>query len=275
MAKRLRFAPTPEGPQPIRLTERAEGLVEALTIGGGGYQAVTPRAPEGYAFVGETPGVHFRPLHHAMPAKPQPQLLEVAPVEREVREAITAFQKGIDPEKNFQLLVKQFYRPVFRFLARWDLSEQDRLDITQEVFLRVYKGLKDYRGASRFSTWIFGIAHNACMRWFSRSAAGRALSSLQSEELDDEEFAGKTSLLLDDQLGELLAREKHELLRKAISDLPGQMRRCVELHIYQDLRYHEIATVLRLSTGTVKAHLFQAREKLRDRLSRTLAGENL
>jgi len=210
-----------------------------------------------------------------MPAKPQSELRDALPVEKEVREAIAAFKKGIDQERSFQLLVKQFYGPVLRFLARWNLSEQDRLDIAQEVFLRIYKGLKDYRGDAQFSTWIFRIAHNTCMRWFSRGAAGSASYSLQSEELEDEELLGRAALLLEDQLEELIAREKYQLLRKAIADLPGQMRRCVELHIYQDLRYHEVATVLRLSTGTVKAQLFQAREKLRERLSGALAGENL
>jgi RNA polymerase sigma-70 factor (ECF subfamily) len=210
-----------------------------------------------------------------MPAKPQPELREAPPVEKEIREAIAAFRKDIDREENFQFLVKQFYRPVLRFLARWSLTEQDRLDITQEVFLRVYKGLKDYRGDSQFSTWVFRIAHNTCMRWFSRSPGGSESYSLQREELDDDELTGRAALLLGDQLEELITREKYELLRKAIADLPGQMRRCVELHIYQDLRYHEVAAVLRLSTGTVKAQLFQAREKLRDRLIGSLAGENL
>jgi RNA polymerase sigma-70 factor (ECF subfamily) len=194
--------------------------------------------------------------------------------EQRVRLAIDAFQRGIDPEGNFEFLVEQFYGAVLGYLARWEISQDDRLDITQEVFLGVYKGLKAFRGEAQFSTWLFRIAHNACMRWLGRGGPDRQASSSPADEFEDEELLDRAAELLGDQLDDLIAREKSDRLRKAIAELPTQMRRCVELHVYQDLRYEEVAAVLRLKVGTVKAQLYQARERLRERLGGALTDED-
>jgi RNA polymerase sigma-70 factor (ECF subfamily) len=184
-----------------------------------------------------------------------------------VREAIRAFQSGADREKSFQLLVERFYGPVLGFLSRWIPSEQDRLDVAQEVFLRVYKNLHGYRGEAQFGTWVFRIAYTTYLHWVGRTPLARSGEEprlLPIDEIDKDALAAVDDPLLRDQLAELIAREESQLLRETIASLPRQMRRCVELYVYQELRYHEIATVLRLSIGTVKAHLFHARERLRD-----------
>ena len=74
-----------------------------------------------------------------MSGKPRPPDTGLSE-EEAVRAAVTAFQQGIDKEKNFAVLVERFYGPVFRFLARRRYSEEDRLDITQEVFLNDLQG---------------------------------------------------------------------------------------------------------------------------------------
>jgi RNA polymerase sigma-70 factor (ECF subfamily) len=198
------------------------------------------------------------------------------PGDQEIGAAVAAFQRGIDRDGNFALLAERFYGPVFRYLSRWNLSDDDRLDITQEVFLRVYKGLHTFRGDSQFGTWVFSIAHNSCRRWLDRTGQVRAIGGVDtdwSSEQGDSAVLARAAPLLGDQLDHLIARESAALLRQAIADLPPQMRRCVQLQVYHDLRLSEIATVLRLSTGAVKAHLFQAREKLRARLRGPVAGE--
>lgn len=65
-------------------------------------------------------------------------------------------------------------------------------------------------------------------------------------------------------LDQALRSERREVLRRAIEELPDQMRRCTELRVYQDLSYREIAAVMRRSIETVKVHLFQARKKLKE-----------
>jgi RNA polymerase sigma-70 factor (ECF subfamily) len=219
---------------------------------------------------------HVHRPHPTMPATSRSERPQDRPKDKEVADALAAFQRGIDREGNFALLVERYYEPVFRYLSRWNLSDDDRLDITQDVFLRVYKGLPNFRGESQFSTWIFSIAHNSCTSWRDRTRQIRAVGSLDNKSGDepgDSVVLARATSLLEDQLDYLIARESAALLRQAIADLPAQMRRCVQLQIYQDLQLSEIAAVLRLSTGAVKAHLFQAREKLRARLRGPVAGE--
>jgi RNA polymerase sigma-70 factor (ECF subfamily) len=184
--------------------------------------------------------------------------------EEEIRAAVLAFQKGIEREKNFESLVARFYGPVFRFLAQRISSEQDRLDITQEVFLNVYKGLKDFRGDAPVATWVFRIAVNTCNRWYKQGRIEQGGNDdLAEDELDDETLYSRAAPILGSQLEELIARERSVRLRRAIASLPDQMRRCVELSVYRDMRYPEIATSLGISVGTVKAQLFYARQRLR------------
>jgi len=190
-------------------------------------------------------------------------------VAKDIRGAVIAFQQGIAREQNFEILVRRFYRPVQHFLGRWTKSTEDRDDITQEVFLRAFKSLKEYRGDAQFSTWLFKIAHNTCMRRLDRDLATRKAASRLGDDDDpsEEEVAFRAAAFLGSQLDDLIAKERSALLRDATERLPTQMRRCVELRICQDLSYEQIAAVLQLSVGTVKAHLFHAREKLRDHLS--------
>jgi RNA polymerase sigma-70 factor (ECF subfamily) len=184
--------------------------------------------------------------------------------EEDVHAAVLAFQKGIEREKNFEFLVARFYGPVFRFLARRRYSEQDRLDITQEVFLNVYRGLKEFRGEAQFGTWVFKIAVNTFNRWHKQGrheASGN--DDLVADELDDETLYSRVVPFLGSPLETLIAEERSTRLRRGIASLPAQMRRCVELNVYRDMRYPEIAASLGISVGTVKAQLFHARQRLR------------
>lgn len=203
------------------------------------------------------------PYSSIMPTKPQSPRSHPSG-EEDVRAAVLAFQKGIEREKNFELLVARFYGPVFRFLARRRYSEQDRMDITQEVFLNVYRGLKDFRGESQVATWIFRIAVNTCNRWVRNEGLEQpGEDELIEDDLDDETLYARAAPFLGSQLEELIARERSDRLRRAIASLPDQMRRCVERSVFRDMRYPEIATSLGISVGTVKAQLFNARRKLR------------
>lgn len=184
--------------------------------------------------------------------------------EEEVHAAVLAFQKGIEREKNFEFLVERFYGPVFRFLARRRNSEQDRLDITQEVFLNVYRGLKDFRGEAQFGTWVFRIAVNTCNRWVRHGRLEQpGDGELMEDELDDETLYARAVPFLGSPLETLIVQERSARLRRGIDSLPDQMRRCVEMNVYRDMRYPEIASSLGISVGTVKAQLFHARLRLR------------
>lgn len=182
--------------------------------------------------------------------------------------AVAAFQAGRDREESFRLLVERFYRPVLSFFARRVPSPQDRRDLAQETFLRVFRGLDGFRGESRFSTWLFRIAHHTYTNWVRHDPRGR------EEPLEDRH--GRPIPVSPDSVapgGELsspparadaalLARERKRRLRRVIGGLPDQMRRCMALRMIHELSYQEISEVLRISIGTVKAHLFKGRARL-------------
>lgn len=186
--------------------------------------------------------------------------------------AVHAFRAGVDPERHFRLVHDCFYARVRGFFARRRLpTDADVLDLTQEVFVRVYTGLESFRGESQLGTWLFQIARNVYGKAIrSRQAqddlvaepAGEGTASEPTAEASPWGYEASETRALD----LVLAEEDRRLLAAAIEELSPQRRTCMMLRVYQDLKVREIGEVMGLSAETVKAHLFQARQQLRLRL---------
>lgn len=171
--------------------------------------------------------------------------------------AVRSFQAGHRPEAAFRVLFDHFHPPVRRFFARQGLSPEDALDLTQETFLGIYRGLKGFRGDARLSTWVFRIARTTWLkRLRSRSTGKRAGIEVPAETVEP---AGQLDSMLDD--------ERRRQLDRAVRRLPEQMRRALLLRIAHDLKYRQIAEEMDVSIDTVKAHLFQARQRLKAELA--------
>lgn len=177
-----------------------------------------------------------------------------------------------DIEIEFQDLFRRYYRPVLGFFARKGFAPEDALDLTQETFLGIYKGLGAFRGESRIETWLYKVATTTYLKRLRASAtAKRAGVELAYDEAPGGDsrasWPGAAAVAAasaeGSQLEEVLGDERRQAMRRAIADLPEQMRKCLTLRVYQEMTYREIATVMRLKIDTVKAHLFQARRKLR------------
>ncbi len=181
----------------------------------------------------------------------------------DVDAAIEKLRHGVDKEQSFRIIFDRYHKPVQRFFAKRVFSSEERLDLTQETFLRVYKGISGFRGESQFGTWLFRIAHNTYLRWLQRSdRLGIFDTAESSDDLATEEAATDPT-----PLDRVMSGERRNRVRAAIKDLPEQMRRCTQLRLEQDLSYREIAVTMRLSIQTVKVHLFQARKKLKGSLA--------
>lgn len=179
-----------------------------------------------------------------------------------VDRAVAALQAGVEPDRHFKILFDRFYRPLLRFFARKGFSVEDCLDLTQETFVGIFKSVSGYRGEARFETWLYKVATTTYLkRLRSSSAAMRS-----GEEVGLVEVGTNNERLSEPgrQLDAMLSEERQMVLHRAIDELSPQMRRCLVLRVYHELSYAEIATVLRLKIDTVKAHLFQARKRLRD-----------
>lgn len=170
-------------------------------------------------------------------------------------------------DESFEEVFNQYYRLVVGFFTKRGFTPQEAEDLTQIVFLRVYKARESFRGEARFSTWLFQI----CANVFRNNLRDRSTQKRDAEEvpLDLSNESGTLEGFPDagtDPLQQTLRAEARERLRTALADLPPQMRRSVELRVYEDLKYREIAERMKISIDTVKAHLFQARQILKGKL---------
>lgn len=176
-------------------------------------------------------------------------------------------------EERFREIFFEYHRPVVSFFQRRGSSYEESLDLAQETFLRVFKGMESFHSAASIATWVYTIADN--VRLNALRSQGTAKRSAVEEELEEKIPA---DLVADDDRGALhgmLVEERTRVLREALLVLPPQMRRCAELRLYSDLKYDEIAHLMRISIQTVRSQLFEARRRLKDKLEDYFTDEEL
>ncbi len=179
-----------------------------------------------------------------------------SPVERDDLQLVTASKNG--DQDAFSLLVQRYQRRVFNLVFRMLQNYEEASEVTQEAFLAAWQGLPSFRGEARFSTWLYRIAYNCALKQLESRKRDKALhTALQAEqtlETDDP----KSSLL------ELL--DNQEMVQEQLSQLPPKYRIVLVLRHLQDMTYEEMAEVLTMPIGTIKTHLFRARNLLKERL---------
>lgn len=176
----------------------------------------------------------------------------------------------VEREKIFSQIYLLFYRKVYRFFVRRGFPDDTSKDLAQETFLRLYENLASFRGDARFETWLYKIAANTYKnRLRTLSTQKRAASEVTWEDVTEGELttaSAEESSAPPGGKDRPLREELIEQLWAAMADLPPQVQRCVMLRVTADLKYREIAEVLKVSIETVRAHLFQARQQLKGRL---------
>jgi RNA polymerase sigma-70 factor, ECF subfamily len=189
------------------------------------------------------------------------------PVDRAVRR----FQQGSGREEAFRFLYETYFQAMQRFFARKGLTPDDCLDLTQETFVGIYKGLNGYEDRQRFAAWLYRVATTTHLKWRrSAATAKRAAVEVSRNGMENPEaIAAEPGR----QLDTLLDDERRRALQAAVAELPEQMRQCLTLRLYHQLAYQEIAVVMKLSIETVKAHLFRARKKLEEKLAGFALGD--
>lgn len=185
---------------------------------------------------------------------------------------VELIQAGIDREGNFGRLFERHSRGIHSFFLRRGFSAEEARDFTQEAFLRVSRGIASFRRESLFKTWLFEIADHVAQNELRRRSTGKRKgkeisldSSGKGEEGEPAPFEPppQPPKALDD----VLKRERAERLGRAIQDLPPKMRACFKMRYAQGRKYEEIAHLMNVSIDTVKAHLHQAKTRLRIELS--------
>lgn len=164
-------------------------------------------------------------------------------------------------EDSFEELVRRYQRPITNYVYRMLNNYDASLDVTQEVFIKVYNSLARYSSDYKFSTWLYRIAHNAAIDYMRRNSFNQ--TSLEAENAD-----GTYQLQLESpNPTPEQERERSEWrteIETVVKCLPSVYRELILLRHSQDLSYDEIAEITNLPLGTVKNRLFRAREMMRE-----------
>ena len=185
------------------------------------------------------------------------------------QEAAIVLELKAGSEEAYAWLIGEFQRPVYGLVYRMIGDSADAADTTQDVFLKVFRGMKHFHGASSLKTWIYRIAlHEAANRkrwWFRHKARETAI------EEDSANDAGcSTHALVDERDSPFDCVAHHEVQARVEAELlqlPEPYRTTVILRDLEEMSYEEVAEILEISLGTVKSRLTRGRDMLKDRLA--------
>lgn len=156
----------------------------------------------------------------------------------------------------FDLIVERHRRPIYQLCYRFVHNHEDASDLSQETFLRAYRGLHRFRRQSSVRTWLFRIGVNVCLTHVSTK-------TVPTEPIDEGRQFGARGEAPDDRL---VRAERAARVRAAIEGLPKKQRVTLILRMYQEMSHQQIAEVLGSSVGAVKANFFHALGNLKKRL---------
>ncbi len=162
----------------------------------------------------------------------------------------------------FAVLVRSNQRRAFVLAFRMLNDYDEACEAVQEAFLATWQGLHTFRGESRFSTWLYRVVYHCCLRALEqrrRDTRNLDAATAQAEHRATAESSQEVQTIVTE-------RERQEIIKQAIQQLPGKYRAVLILRHLQDLTYEEIAQALGLPVGTIKTHLFRARNLLKERL---------
>jgi RNA polymerase sigma-70 factor (ECF subfamily) len=181
-------------------------------------------------------------------------------------------------EDAFAILIAQYHQPLYALIARSINNPADAADITQEVFIKVFRSIRGFNGESSLRTWLYRIAlHEASnqRRWWSRHKKQEITidSPCESEE-DGSTFSVSSTLAYsgDSPYDHAAQAEVRERVEVALQELPEAFRNVVILREIEGFVYEEIAEILNVNLGTVKSRLMRGRSALRALLLSAGAG---
>jgi RNA polymerase sigma-70 factor, ECF subfamily len=174
----------------------------------------------------------------------------------------TLIQRAIaGDDRAYKKLMQKYRDPIFNFIFKMVRDRQQVEDLTQEAFIKAFASLKNFNDEYAFSTWLYKIATNNSIDFIRKRklqmySIDKPIESKDSDytfELPDDTYEADRSLI---------SGQKSRLLNEAIAKLPEKYRKVIRLRHVEERSYEEISEELRLPIGTVKAHIFRAREVL-------------
>ena len=183
-----------------------------------------------------------------------PWTLPMTPSLAELDDAALVVEAAAGSRDAFDVIVERHRRTIYQVCYRFVNNHEDASDLAQDAFVRAWKGLKNFKGQSALSTWLYRIAVNVCLN--RKSAKTPITEPIESpEHFEDVRSEGAQHAMIREQ--------RAAAVRKAIANLPDKQRATLILRAYHDMSHQEIADVLGSSVGAVKANFFHALNNLR------------
>lgn len=170
-------------------------------------------------------------------------------------------QAKLGEDKAYDKLLNKYRNSVYNLVFRMVRDVQEAEDLTQEAFIKAFNSLAQFNEEYAFSTWLYKIATNNCIDFF-RKRKLQTLSLDKPIQYKDSEIQQE---IPDTDLNPektILAKERSAIIREAIDTLPEKYHSAIILRHSEEKSYEEIAEILNLPIGTVKARIFRAREML-------------
>ncbi|MFK7733442.1 MAG: RNA polymerase sigma factor RpoE [Pseudomonadales bacterium] len=164
-------------------------------------------------------------------------------------------------KRAFDLLVVKYQHKILALVARYVRDSGDVQDVTQEAFIKAYRALPKFRGDSQFYTWLYRIAINTAKNHLMAKGRRPPGSDIDVQDAEYFESAGQLKVIENPE-NQLFGTELKEIVNKAISQLPEDLRTAVTLREFDGLSYEDIADIMDCPVGTVRSRIFRAREAI-------------
>ncbi len=175
------------------------------------------------------------------------------------RDLVRRVQQG--DRHAFDMLVVRHQRRIAHVISRYIKSPQEVEDVTQETFIKAYRGITAFRGDSQFLTWLHRIGVNTAINYLS---AKRSRIPLYDPPLGEDAHELRTPEAVGDEDPErlLASRQIAETVSSALEQLSEELRTAITLREMEGLSYEEIASIMKCPIGTVRSRIFRARESV-------------
>jgi len=184
--------------------------------------------------------------------------------EREIDLALVErVQRG--DKSAYDLLVLKYQHKVGHLVSRYVHDVHESQDVTQEAFIKAYRGLKNFRGDSAFYTWLYRIAINTAKNHL--VTMGRKISDTGIDAADAEQYDSGSALRETATPERVLVTEQiAKVVQQSIEELPADLREAITLRELEGMSYEEISLAMNCPIGTVRSRIFRAREAIDNNL---------
>lgn len=222
---------------------------------------------------------------HAKPRRPAaiisiPETAGVKGSANRLKEQVPLGEKEIDMElvrrvqrgekAAFDTLVLKYQHKIANLVSRYVHDSHEAQDVTQEAFIKAYRGLTNFRGDSAFYTWLYRIAINTAKNYL--VTMGRKVTDTGVDAQDAEQYEGGGALReYASPERQMLTDEIADVVRKSIEELPEDLQVAIKLREFEGMSYEEIAGVMECPIGTIRSRIFRAREAIDNNLAPLLS----